>query len=204
MSTSESTLNLGSIILCGGRSERMGCDKSQLEFRGATLLENVIRQVVNITAPVVVVGSNSEVVKTEYPQLILLQDQIHGCGPLEGIRVGMRALESTVDYALVVACDNPLISAEVIELLFRKAQNADGSVAMIDGQIRSIPGIYRVTCYPIIESLMARHQRAVKQLAANLKMNWIEEKELRSVDSNLSSFFNVNSPADYQQLLDMQ
>lgn len=181
----------------------MGVDKSRLVLDEISLLEHVILRVGSSTAPLVVVGKVNTELKQKYPKIEFLQDQEEGRGPLEGIRIGMQSLVNRVDYALVVACDNPLISAEVIDLLFNRAQRSAGAVGIIDGTIQPIPAIYQTACLPLVESMLKQKQRSVKQLAMGLSTTRVTEKELRSADANLSSFLNINFPDDYQRLIEI-
>ena len=51
LSTNHPIPNLGAVILHGGKSTRMGMDKSQLVFQEDTLLGHVLTQVAKVCQP---------------------------------------------------------------------------------------------------------------------------------------------------------
>ncbi len=112
--------SLGAIVLCGGKSTRLGIDKTQLIFHGQTFLERVVSQVEQVCHPVVLVGDADFSQHQLPPNVQWATDEHPNCGPLEGIRVGLAKLASQVDFAFVTSCDVPLIDPQLIRFLFHK------------------------------------------------------------------------------------
>lgn len=50
-------MNAGGIILCGGKSTRMGSPKALLAFGPETMLQRVVRLLVTVISPIVVVAA---------------------------------------------------------------------------------------------------------------------------------------------------
>src|SRR5262245_40758102 len=109
------------IVLCGGRSTRMGTDKGSLDFGGETMLERVTRALGSIVDEVIVVGRRDQGVVT-------VHDAVEDQGPLAGITAGLSASKS--DLNIVVACDMPLINPQVLERLASMIGDADMCVAV--------------------------------------------------------------------------
>src|SRR5690349_9052533 len=99
----------GGIVLCGGKSSRMGTSKALLPFGPETMLQRVVRILSNVVSPIVIVAAEDQ----EIPQLpagvIVTHDEREGRGPLEGLRAGLKALPTNVDRAYVTSCDVPLL-----------------------------------------------------------------------------------------------
>jgi molybdenum cofactor guanylyltransferase len=60
----------GGIVLCGGRSTRMGSSKALLPFGPETMLQRVVRLLSSVVSPIVVVAA----VNQELPELARLKD----------------------------------------------------------------------------------------------------------------------------------
>ena len=101
-------MSLTAIILCGGRSSRMGQDKSALPFGDETMLGRVTRLAGSVAEHVIVAGRRDQPHSTTYDAQ---EDQ----GPLAGLAAGLAA--STTDLNVVVACDMPLVKPAVLRRL---------------------------------------------------------------------------------------
>ncbi len=95
-------------ILAGGRSSRMGQDKSAMLLGGTTLLELAARKLRPICTEVVVVGPALEGVRN-------LADRHMGCGPLGGIETALS--ETKGDWAVFLPVDMPLLPAGLLRAL---------------------------------------------------------------------------------------
>ncbi len=67
--------NLGVVVLCGGKSTRMGIDKSQLIFRDQTFLERIVDQVAKVSSHVVLVGATDFDQHRLPPDVLYAQDE---------------------------------------------------------------------------------------------------------------------------------
>jgi molybdenum cofactor guanylyltransferase len=216
--TSQTTL--GTAILSGGKSQRMGRPKSQLDFHGETFLATLIRRFKTANYSVVVVGAAdadsqmgldpayqplrpSMVSSREsaQPFVRFAQDEKAGLGPLEGLRIGLAELQPFFEFAFVTACDCPLLKLEIIEFMLTRVGSFQAVVPRKDGQVYGLTAIYRTDICSFIEQQLETGQRSVKGLVENLDTKYIEAEELRIVDPNLDSLLNVNSPDDYRLIL---
>jgi len=103
-------MNVGGIVLCGGRSSRMGRPKAWLPFGDEVLLQRVVRILVEAVDPVVVVAAPGQDVPPLPPGVAVVRDAIEGKGPLGGLAAGLAALEGKVDAAYLSACDVPFLT----------------------------------------------------------------------------------------------
>src|SRR5215203_976194 len=136
------------IILCGGRSTRMGEDKGLLPFGDETMLERSVRIVRTIADDVIVVARRDQQVPAG---VTIVHDPIADLGPLAGIAAGLAVTNS--DRNIIVACDMPLIKPEVLQRLLSMVGDHDACVAVADGHASALCGIYR--------SRIARHAQAL-------------------------------------------
>src|SRR5260221_12030407 len=84
---------VGSLILAGGRSRRMGQPKEALPFRGNSLLGRTVEVLLECTWPVLVIGRGGDQQLPPFPiEARTATDDRPGAGPLAAIATGMRLL----------------------------------------------------------------------------------------------------------------
>jgi len=204
---------LGGIVLCGGRSSRMGSPKAWLDFGGETLLARVVRTVRRVCAPVVVVAAPGQDVPPLPPDIAIARDPLEGRGPLQGIAAGLQALldapegSDGVDAAFVTSTDAPFLAAALIARLAALRGDHDIAVPHTEGHFHPLTAIYAGTCLAHIEALLAADRlrpfflfervRTVICDAATL----LADPDLAAADPALRSFENLNTPDDYARAL---
>src|SRR5688572_12132394 len=102
-------LSVGGIVLCGGKSQRMGRPKAWLPFLGESMLSRVVRLLRQVVDPVVVVAAPGQKLPPLRAEVTVIRDKHEGKGPLAGIAAGLHALAGKVDAAYVSSCDVPLL-----------------------------------------------------------------------------------------------
>ena len=114
-------MNVAGIVLCGGRSSRMGTPKAWLPFGGELMLPRVVRILGEAVGPVVVVAAPGQDVPPLPAGVRIVRDDVEGRGPLGGLAAGLAALEGVADAVYLSSCDVPLLTpafvARVVELL---------------------------------------------------------------------------------------
>lgn len=212
--------NLGAVVLCGGKSTRLGIDKSQLDFGGRTFLEEVVSQVRQVCRSVVVVG-NSDLSCHRLPDDVLMaRDEAIDKGPLEGIRVGLKRLKPGLateklpqdvsrkaqragcEFAFVTSCDAPLLKPELIRFLFEHLEGHAAIVPVQGDRIFGMTAIYRTRLHVDIGNRINAGSLRVSDLASALDAHCIDAESLRASDSNLDSLTNINSVSDYREFLE--
>lgn len=140
----------GVLILCGGKSSRMGSDKGLLEFRGHTLIEHVLKAVSALEIPIVLVGKPQLYARFGYP---VVQDEVAEQGPMRGILSGMKSVEW--DRALVLSCDAPFVSTELLRHLLEEMGTFDAIIPETDGKFHPLIGAYSCHIQATIETLLS-------------------------------------------------
>src|SRR5215207_6961074 len=98
-------MTAGGIVLCGGKSTRMGTSKAMLPFGPETMLQRVVRLLGEVVSPIVVVAAPGQELPSLLSTVLIARDEREGNGPLEGLLAGLRALPETVDIAYATSCD---------------------------------------------------------------------------------------------------
>ena len=123
-------MKTGGIVLCGGRSTRMGTPKALLPFGSETMLQRVVRLLATVVSPIVVVAAPQQSLPGLPADVIVTRDEREGRGPLEGLRAGLKALPSSIETAYVTSCDVPLLVPDFVRHLIEFLTDHD--VAVID------------------------------------------------------------------------
>ena len=153
-------MNAGGIILCGGKSTRMGSSKALLPFGGETMLQRVVRLLGTVVSPMVVVAAPQQSLPELPGNVIVTRDEREGRGPLEGLRAGLKALPATVEMAYVTSCDVPLLVPGFARHMIELLGDNDIAVMEIDGFPHPLSAVYRRDTLPHVEALLARRPAA--------------------------------------------
>lgn len=183
-------------ILAGGRSRRMGTDKSLLPFAGKPLIAHVIGQTALLGLPTLLVSNTPE--QHEPFHLPMVQDVYPGQGSLGGIYTALAY--SRTAYTLCVACDMPFLNADLLRYLIEQRLGYDAVVPVVDGQYESLHAVYCHTCLEPIEHNISVGNLRIQDLFGQLRTREVGTKEIDPFDRERRSFMNLNTPADVAQI----
>jgi molybdopterin-guanine dinucleotide biosynthesis protein A len=104
---------ISAVVLAGGRSTRLGLDKTKLRLDNVhTLIETVVSQMRHLSSDVIVV---SDTVTELAGEVRCVKDVKLGTGCLRGLYTGLT--NARQDYCLVVACDMPFLNTELLRYM---------------------------------------------------------------------------------------
>ena len=193
-------MNSGAIVLCGGKSTRMGTSKALLPFGPETMLQRVVRLLTGVVSPIVVVGAVDQPLPALLGNVIVTCDEQEGRGPLEGLRAGLKALPTDVEAAYVTSCDVPLLEPAFVREMLDLAHGFDIAVMEIDGFPHPLSAVYRRSVLPEVEELLAANRLRPVFLFDRVKTRRVRPNEIAS-DPELRTLRNLNTRADYEQAL---
>src|SRR5262245_47136820 len=123
-------------ISAGGKSSRMGTDKSFVRLSGKPLIEHVIARVTDL-------GQDEMFIVTNKPEayaylgLPMVGDVIPDKGSLGGIYTALH--HSQQDYTLVIGCDMPFANVELLRYMIGLRDAADGPFDVIVPRVENYP-----------------------------------------------------------------
>ncbi|MCL5265330.1 MAG: molybdenum cofactor guanylyltransferase [Chloroflexi bacterium] len=189
----EGTLN--AIILAGGKSRRLGTDKTVLELGGKRLTEIVLEAVGGVAREAIVV-TNSPHLFEDLPAR-LVSDVVAGAGPLGGILSGL--LVSNRKHNLVVGCDMPFLNVGLLRYLGQLIDDHDVVIPRFNGYFEPLHAVYSRDCIEPIRALLARRDFAIVDFLDQVRVRYVEQDEIDALDPSHLSFFNVNTPEDLER-----
>ena len=194
-------MNAGGIVLCGGKSTRMGVAKATLPFGPETMLQRVVRLLGAIVSPIVAVAAQEQVLPALPAEVIVTRDEREAKGPLEGLRAGLKALPPSVEAAYVTSCDVPLLVPGFVERMLALLEEHDIAVMEIDGFPHPLSAVYRRAVLPQVESLLAQDRLRPVFLFEAMRTRRVTPAEMREVDPDLRTLRNLNTREDYEAAL---
>ncbi len=193
--------SVGGIVLCGGRSSRMGRPKLTLPFGDEPMLVRVVRILRTTLSPVVVVAAPGQEVPQLPSDVRILRDDREHLGPLAGMAVGLRALVGNVDVAFVSSCDVPLLNPAFITEVIRRLGSHELAVPKEGDFHHPLAAVYRTSLAERASQLVAAQRLRPLFLIQASDSVEIPIDELRAVDPELQSLRNLNRPEDYEMAL---
>ena len=193
----------GAVILCGGKSSRMGRDKATLPFGSECMLQRVVRlvsQVVPVSRIVVVTAADR--VLPELPkEVTIAYDERPERGPLEGLAAGLRAQVDQSDVIYATACDVPLLVPGFMERMFALLGDHDIAVPRDGEHHHPFAAVYRSHVLAVVERLLQADRLRPRFLFDECDTLEVSVAELRVVDPDLTTLENLNHPEDYSRAL---
>lgn len=111
-------MKVSGIVLAGGRSSRMGQDKTLMSINAETLIERTVRELGNVVDEIII-ASNQES-KYNIPGTVEIPDVFPGMGPLGGIHAGLIAAK--YQFSFVVAADMPCLQPIWLRISYQKVK----------------------------------------------------------------------------------
>lgn len=190
------------VVLVGGQSSRMGTDKSQLSFRGQTLLDYAIE----------LLKRTLSLLQKDYSQIFLSGNLYHpqaipdshvGLGPLSGVRsvldyLSQEPSDSTFSQNVIfIPVDMPALNFQILYELVSKQGNSLSS--QFEGY--ELPFVIKnqANVRKTIQQMLIREHRSLHQLHNELGSDKIPispEKEVH--------FMNINTPTEWSQFQSIQ
>jgi molybdopterin-guanine dinucleotide biosynthesis protein A len=203
------TLPLTAIVLAGGHSSRMGRDKALLEIQGSPLIRQVCQVAQSCASRVYVVTpwpeKYQDILKSENkaasPIAMIREVPFPGetkpHGPLVGFAQGLALVET--EWVLLLACDLPRLSAEVVQEWVEQLvemPNNTASIALLPHSPKGwepLCGFYRRQCLPLLTAYINQGGRSFQ--------HWLAQHPVAELAvSNREVLFNCNTPADLEQV----
>lgn len=174
------------LILAGGQSKRMGCDKALLQMEGKSLLQRQVEKFQNLGVKEILISGPEKLV---VPGIRTVPDIYPGCGPVGGLHAGL--LSASCDHCLVIGVDMPLVP----EMVFHALCDAhEGGVTILShsGGEEPLLGIYDRMAAPMLENMILRGTYTVRKL-----MEYVPFRCRNICGLKQEWLCNCNYPEDY-------
>lgn len=178
-------------ILCGGKSSRMQSEKGLVLYQNKPFIEHIIEAVFPISSNIQLITNTNDY---DYLGYRKIKDIIADKGPLGGIYTAL--VHSETEMNLILSCDIPLISTEILmELIEKHDANFDVSVFEDTNRIHPLIGIYSKRILPVLKKAIDGTDLKMMRFISTVN------HQLIPIPNAKRDFFkNINSVAELTEL----
>jgi molybdopterin-guanine dinucleotide biosynthesis protein A len=188
---------LSGVILAGGKSRRMGQNKALMELSGRPLIARVADRLRAVADEIIISADQVELYSSFADKVV--PDYFKGVGTLGGIHAGLTAARH--DLALVVGCDMPFLKPSVLAWFVKAAAGVDVVMLQQGEWVEPLHAVYRRReCLPAIEAAIQGGRRRIVSFFDAVRVRYVHPAEIAHLDPDLRSFYNVNTPEDWDVL----
>ncbi len=183
-------------VQAGGKSSRMGEDKALIRLAGIPLIERVLARIDGLANEILITTNRPETLT--HLNLRMVGDEVPGAGALHGLKTALDAARGEI--VLVLSCDTPFVSRELLEHLLSRAHDADAIVPKHGDKYEPLQAVYNKThCLIAVEAALGSGERRMISFYPQVHVLPIEEPILSKLDPSGLSFFNVNTAEDLER-----
>jgi molybdopterin-guanine dinucleotide biosynthesis protein A len=182
------------VILAGGRNSRFsGNNKALIQVAGKRILDRIYEVYTNLFDDILLVTNDPlQYMSWDFD---IVTDIFPFRSALTGLHAGLFYI--TTPYAFFAACDIPFLKKEVVEILLDGLEpGIDIVLPETSKGVEPLCAIYSKRCFkPIEENLLIKSYK-IRHIFQKVRVKKIPENILRTVDPDLVSFSNINTPED--------
>jgi molybdenum cofactor guanylyltransferase len=180
------------VVMAGGKSSRMGVDKSFVPILGKPMIEHVLERVRGLGDEQILITNKPE--EYAYLGLPMYGDIYADRGPLGGLHTAL--FHAGQPYILVVACDMPWLNRPLLIHMLELRQTADIIVPRWDRFPEPLHAVYSKACLAPIEENLQADRLKIVTFYGRVTVCYLERETIARFDAQGQSFANVNTPDD--------
>lgn len=192
-------LPFSAAILAGGRSRRMGRNKSLLEIDGVPVIRRIAGVLEGVFPEIFVVATDAG--QYERMGFRVAADIRPGNDSLGGLHAAVSMARGS--HVFVAGCDMPLLRPELISAMASMVDGWDVVVPVRNGRPEPLCAFYGKKCEaPIRESISGGVLKMIG-FHPRVRVKRIEEAAWRPWDPDGASFLNANTPDEFDRIKTM-
>ena len=187
---------ISGIILSGGKSRRMGENKAFIRVGAKTIIETIVDLFLELFSETLIVTNHARLYN--HLGVNVYEDILPERGALGGLYTGL--VQAASPFAFVAGCDMPFLRGTVIRYLCELTNGNDVVVPRTPDGLQPLHALYSKKCLAPIENLLREGGRRIFDFFPSVKVRIVSPEELLSVDPDMESFMNINTPEDLKRL----
>ena len=195
------TIPCTGVILSGGLNTRFdGENKAFISVGGRRIIDRLLDVFSDLFDEIILVTNHPELFLQW--DLTIVTDIIDLRSSLTGIHTGL--FYSNNPYAFFSACDTPFLKKELVEILVKQIeQKIDIIMPETAAGFEPLCAIYSKRCLKPAEDHLKANKVKIQWAFRSNRIKNIPENQLRTVDPELRSFLNINTPEDLVRAQEM-
>ena len=179
------------IIMAGGKSRRMGQDKSMLMVNGEPVIKYIFEQLRPHFNQILV--SSDDVSRYSFLGVQVVPDEGVGKGPLMGIASSLRVSRNDINF--VIACDIPEIDIGFVRRLIRESRNFDAVLPQTGpSKYEPLFAVYKKSTLAAIDESITAERYKILDPLKKCKVNYVKLSRAEQIK-------NLNTMGDYLQFV---
>lgn len=184
------------VILAGGQSKRLERrNKALLELGRESIIARTVALFRRLFEEVLIITNTPEPYRTLGCRLA--SDVRPGNDSLGGLHTGL--VEASSRYGFFVACDMPFLNERLIRRQMEGCEEYDVVIPVTTYGYQPLHGIYSKNCIAPIERQLERGDLKIVRFFPEVRVREFRLEQIRDLDPEELSFFNVNTPVDWEQ-----
>lgn len=185
------------VIVAGGLATRCGGEnKALLPLGGVPLIDRILDVYRQVFEDIIVVTNDPLALAGRDAKIVT--DIFQERSSLTGIHAGLFYAEHP--FAFVSACDTPFLARAVVEtVLDRIRPEIDIVMPLTAAGAEPLCAAYSRRCLKQMETSIVHGRMKIRLALSGFRLEHVPEADLRAVDPELASFFNVNTLEDLRR-----
>ncbi len=190
---------MNSIVLAGGKGQRLGRSKLSEIVGNRPLIQRVVDVLglVSDQVLIVIARGQSEPIISSPVETRITTDLYPGKSALGGIYTGLVSSSSLRN--LVVAADMPFLNPSLLSYLMSLSAGFDVVMPALKGEIEPLHAIYSRDCLQPIQDQLEEGRLRIRDLLQRVRVRYVEGDEIEGFDPKHLSFFNINTSNDLRR-----
>lgn len=186
------------VILCGGKSSRMGFDKSTIKIKNKLLVEIMAEQLNKLFKDIILISDRTEKFGTS--RYKVFKDIVPNLGPMGAIYTALKS--SFSKYVFIMACDMPIINLDLIQYMMEQINlhKSDGAVCYNSNFIEPMYAFYSINMLDIIDEEIKEGNYRLLNIIRKSKMHYVDDKIVQEICKDMNVFTNLNYKEDLHVL----
>ncbi len=188
-------MKISGVVLSGGKSSRMGTNKSLLTLDGKPVIEHITNELQLVSHTVSVISNTPS--SFDFLDFDLYGDRYLNSGPLAGLESAFYHIDA--DVYICAACDMPFVHKNVYNYLLHSLGEFDAVIPIYKEKMHPLSGIYTSNVLPEIQQLLANSQLKVRELFDQITVKYV--RDFGGIPEYILTrhFFNMNYPDQYEE-----
>lgn len=189
-------------VLAGGESRRFGRNKALEVFQGVRLIDRAVANLAHVCDPVMVVAN--DLIPYADLNVLLVRDVVPRFGPLAGIFTALYF--SPHPWVFVRATDMPFLDLSLAQAMVSLTHTPQADVIVLKKgeNFEPLMALYHVRCLPHIRRCIEADRRQIISFYRSARVHAVEESQWRLYDPEGMSLWNINTPEDWQRMLELE
>lgn len=185
------------VILAGGLNRRFyGRTKAFIRVGGTRILDHIYDIFSDLFKEIILVTNNP--IQFIDWDVYIVTDLFPLRSALTGIHSGL--FFANYSHVFVSACDTPFLMKEIVVTIVEQiGPKVDVVIPETSAGLEPLSAVYSKKCLSIMERHLVQNKLKIQRIFQKGRIRKVQEATLREKDPDLLSFFNVNTPEDFDR-----